>query len=249
MPELPFTPAQDDGEADPRLAAASSRAEVLAALVDARVFAGIAATSTAEHVTAQGLRADSSAQLAVLLLEVAGERALPVFPSVAALRRWRLDARPVPLTGPQACQAALDEGAQALVLDPAGSGLVLSVGELRSVASGWVPVPDSRLATRRGHTELKPPAVPVPAGLIAALRQALRQEDLVRSARLLEGPDGLVLGVVSRRPLPATELASIAQRLLTRLGPDLPVGGLDLAQVSRRGAGLPVLRRGFRRVR
>jgi hypothetical protein len=239
--ELPGTPSQDDGSADPRLLAAveqGTAAEVLAALAGARVFAGIAATSTAEHVTEHGLRAESTAEMAVLLLAVDGDRALPVFTSVGALRRWRLDARPVPLTGPQACQAALDEGASAVVVD---SAVTVQGDELRSLASGWVPVAGAALASRRVDTELTHPSAPVSAELVEALREALAGERL-RAARLLEGPDGLVLGVAPRRPLAAVELAALAHRVMTRLGDALPPEGLDLAQVAVRGPGIRVLR-------
>lgn len=248
MAELPPTPAQDGGGADPRLAAAGHRAEVLAALAGARVFAGIGASATSEHVTAHGLRAESTAELAVLLLELEGERALPVFPSVAALRRWRLDARPVPLLGPQACQAALDEGAAAVVLDPGGADVVLHLEEVRALAVGWVPVPGSSLTQRRGDVVLGVPVEPVPVALVAALRVALAGEQL-RAARLLEGPEGLVLGVAPRRALPPAELAALAQRVMDRLGEDLPGDGLGLTEVPVRGTGVPVLGRGLRRAR
>lgn len=242
MPELP---APDDGLADPRLAAAGSHAEVLAALATARVFAGVVATATAEDVGAHGLRVESTAEMAVLLLEAAGERALPVFTSVPALLAWRADARPVRLTGPEACRAALDEGAGAVVLDPAGTAVTLAEDEVRAVASGWVPVPGSALATRRGAVELRAPAVPVPAPLVAALAEALAGERL-RAARLLEGPEGLVLGVAAKGPLAPAALAALAQRVAARLGPLLPPEGLDLAQVAPRGPGVPLLRSRFR---
>jgi hypothetical protein len=239
--ELPGTPSQDDGSADPRLLAAveaGAAAEVLAALAGARVFAGIAATSTAEHVTEHGLRAESTAEMAVLLLAVDGDRALPVFTSVGALRRWRLDARPVPLTGPQACQAALEEGASAVVVD---SAVTVQGEDLRSLAAGWVPVAGAALASRHADTELLHPASQVPAELVDALRRALAGEGL-RAARLLEGPDGLVLGVAPRSPLAPAELAALAHRVMTRLGEALPPEGLDLAQVPPRGPGVRVLR-------
>jgi hypothetical protein len=235
----------DDGAADARLAAAlasGSRPEILAAVAGARVFAAITATATAEEVTEQGLRAESSAEMAVLLIEVERRRALPVFTSVAALRRWRLDARPVPLLGSQACRAALDENADALLLDPAGAAVTLSRAEVRSLAEGWVPISGSGLASRHAETVLHAPAVPVRPELVAAFRRALAGEGL-RAARLLEGPDGLVLGVTPRHPLAPGGLAGLAQRVMTRLGPDLPAEGLDLAQVAARGPGVPVLRR------
>jgi hypothetical protein len=156
----------DTGEADARLAAAlerpQARAELLAALVGARVFAAITATSTAEHTAEKtGLRAESSAEMAVVLLESAeGSRALPVFQDLQALKRWRLDARPVPLTGAQACAAALDERADALLLDPAGAAVVVS--ELASLATGWVPVPGSSLSSRHADTSCTHQPVPSP---------------------------------------------------------------------------------------
>jgi hypothetical protein len=222
----------DTGEADPRLAAAlagGDRAEVLAALVDARVFAAVTATG-----------GSAGAAMAVVLMEAPdGTRALPAFLDVPALLRWRPDARPVPLTGPAACQAALEEQAHAVVLDPAGAAL--TIAELDHLARGWVPVPGSSLASRRGEMALQAPAVPPPAGLVAALRAALRTEDL-RSARLLDGHTGPVLGVTARQLLRPEELAALADRLVRRLGDQLPPAGLDLTQVPARGPGHDVLR-------
>lgn len=240
----------DTGAPDPRLARAlqhpEQAAELHAALVDARVFAAITATATGEHAAeATGLRAESSAEMAVVLLEAPdGSRALPVFPDLLALRSWRVDARPVPLTGAQACAAALDEGATAVLLDPAGAAV--TVTDLATLASGFVPVAGSSLAARRAETPLRAPDVPPPAALVRVLRTALHGEGL-RSARLLEGPDGPVLGVAAAAELAPAELAALAQRLVTRLGSDLPAGGLDLAQVPRRGPGHEVLGGGWLR--
>jgi hypothetical protein len=236
----------DNGTTDPRLAAAvaahdgtpPSHAALLAALVDAQVLAAITATSTAEHVEeGTGLRAESSAELAVVLVAGAdGSRALPVFTSVAAMKRWRLDVRPVPLTGPQAAQAALDEGAVALLVEG-----TVPVTELDDVASGWVPVLGSGLAVRVGAARLRVAAA-ASDDLVAALRAALVGERL-RSARLLEGPDGLVLGVAPKVALGPAALAALAQRVVGRLGDALPADGLDLAQVGPRGPGRELLRR------
>ena len=234
----------DTGLVDERLAAAlrapADRAELLAALVGARVFAAIPATSTAEHLeTGTGLRAESSAELAVVLLQASdGSRALPVFSDLGALRRWRLDARPVPLTGAQACAAARDEGATAVLIDPAGAAV--EVTELATLSQGRVPVPGSALSARRADTVLVELDTPAPDELVLALAQALAPEGL-RAARLLQGPTGLVLAVAPRTPLLPADLAGLAQRLVTRLGPALPSTGLDLAQVGPEGPGQDVL--------
>ncbi|MCW2544387.1 MAG: SseB family protein [Frankiales bacterium] len=241
--------APEPGAADPRLAAALSNgagtSEVCAALVDAQVLAAVAATATGhETAVATGLRAESGAELAVLLIEAAdGSRALPVFTDVQELRRWRLDARPVQLTGAQACAAALDESAEHVVIDPAGRAAVLDLAELTAVAGGWVPVSGSGLHSKTGETALSAPNGPVPVELVSALRAALRPERL-RAARLLEGPDGLVLGVTGRSPLGAAQLAGLAHRIMIRLGESLPPAGVGVAQVAARGPGVPLIRKG-----
>ena len=241
----------DDGGPDPRLAAALgagagtplARAEVLAALADARVFCAVTADATGrEPAPTTGLRAESGARVAVVLLEAAGgARALPVFPDLASLRRWRLDLRPAPLSGSQACAAAVDEGAEAVLVDPAGAAVALSSSELGALARGWVPVSGTALAARRTTRELRPPPGPADPALIAALRTALHGEPLLLEARLLEGLDGPVLGVVPDRPLEPAVLAALAGRIAARLGRALPSEGLDLAVVAADGPGERVL--------
>ena len=247
----------DDGDCDPRLAKAlrrhgsapgdAARAEVLAALVDARVLAALSAVATGHHVAASGLPAESGAELSLMLLQADdGSRALPVFSDLAELRRWRIDARPVPLTGAQACATALDEGAEALLVDPQGSRVVLDAAETAALAQGWVPVPGSNLSSRTTTTPVATAPAAAPPELVGALRAALQGEGL-RAARLLAGDTGLVLGVAPRRPLDAPALAGLAQRIVQRLGPALPREGLDLVVVPTRGPGTPVLRRRFGR--
>jgi len=254
----------DDGAADPRLAAAlaaheaheahkahkahkahtgstATHAEVLAALATARLFVAITATSTAEHIEhSTGLRAESSAEMALVsLVSATGTRALPAFADLASMRRWRLDVRPVPVDATYLCQAALDDGAVAVVLDPAGAHLVLDRAEVEALAAGYVPVPGSALSARRTTEQLTHPASDPHPELINALAAALKPERL-RGARLLEGSAGPVLGVVPRRPMNPAELAALAARVVQRLGPALPVDGLDLAVVPPKGPGVEV---------
>ena len=239
----------EDGLADPRFAAAlaagtattAARAELLAALAGARVFAAITATATGVEPTASGLRAESGAELAVVLLQAPdGSRALPVFSDLAALRRWRLDGRPVPLTGPQACAAARDERASTVLVDPAGAAVALAAGEVATLAAGWVPVAGSSLASRRTTGHFDPLALPADPRLVDALRGALAGEPLL-SARLLSGPDGPLLGVVPGAALDPAALTALAGRVVQRLGAALPVAGLDLAVVPADGPGEQVL--------
>jgi hypothetical protein len=239
----------DSGEADPRLAQAlasydgSSRAhaEILAALAGSRVFVAITATSTAEHVeSATGLRAESSAEMALVSLVAAdGERALPAFADTGALKRWRLDVRPVAVTAPYLAQAALDDGA-AVLLDPAGAGVVIGRQELAALATGYVPVAGTTLAARRTTDVLTHPVSEPDRRLVRALAAAVRPERPL-SARLLDGPAGPVLGIAPRQDLDATALAALAQRVMHRLGPALPREGLDVAVVPPSGPGYPVL--------
>lgn len=242
----------DTGEADPRLAAAlmaydgsaPTRAEAMAALAGARVFVAITATSTAEHVEAgTGLRAESSAEMALVSVVASdGERALPAFADLSSMKRWRLDVRPVPVAASYLSRAALDDGADAVVVDPAGAALVLRRPELEALAAGYVPVAGTSLAALQTSTALTEPTSPADPALLGALAQALAPERL-KAARLLDGPQGPVLGIAPRRPLAPAALAALAQRVLTRLGPALPREGLDLAVVPPMGPGQPVLTR------
>ena len=232
-----MTGAADTGEADPRLAAAltawadrpgpARRAEVLAALVDARVFVCLAARPGEDAV-----------EMALLsVVRTDGARVLPVFSDGHAVQRWRREARPVPVPGPQACAAARDDGAVGVLLDPSGAALAVDSDELERLARGWVPVTGTALASRRTTSPLRAPSVAPDAALVGALAQALAGEP-VRSARLLEGPDGLVLGVDA--DLDPAALAALADRVVRRLGPALPPDGLDLGVVGAAGPGVPV---------
>jgi SseB protein N-terminal domain len=238
----------DDGRPDVRLAAAlagdadspAGRAEVLAALAGARVFVALAAVATGEQDAPGGLRQEAGATMALLSLVGAdGGRAVPAFTDGHEVQRWRAEARPVPVPGPQACGAVLDDGAVALLLDPHRAAFVVGTAELAALAHGRVPVSGSALSARSGEVALTDPASADPA-LLVALGAALEGEP-VAAARLLSGPDGPVLGVVPRGPRPApAELAALAARLVARLGTALPPGGLDLAVVTAEGPGAAV---------
>ena len=100
---------------------------MLAALATARVFLALAAQALATEASAvPGLRQESAAQMALLsLVSPTGARALPAFLAATDVPRWRPDARPVPVSGADACRTALEDGAVALLLDPAGAALAV----------------------------------------------------------------------------------------------------------------------------
>lgn len=243
--------APDDGRPDPRLVAAlaavadapsaAARAHVLAALAGARVFVAVRARAAGERTSATTrLREESTAEMQLVCVAGRdGALAVPAFLDGATVPAFADGARPVPLAGPQACSAALEQGASALLLDPTGAALAVLPAELAQLAAGWVPVAGSAgLASRRAPAPLSEPAEPVDPALVDALAAALREEPIT-AARLLSGPDGLVLGLVGPGLEPAS-LAALAHRLLARTRDVLPPDGLDVARVGPEGPGLVV---------
>lgn len=142
--------ADDDGSADPRvtraLAGYATGADehdeyaVLAVLAEARLLVPVVPALTEQEKTADGLRRDKRSEMALpTLLGEDGRRAVPAFTSAADLVRWRADARPVPVPARQACRAALEERADAVVVDVAGPvPYVIDGDRLRVLAGGGV---------------------------------------------------------------------------------------------------------------
>jgi type III secretion system (T3SS) SseB-like protein len=93
---------------------------VLAALAGARLLVPVVAVLT-EDETVGGLRREKESEMALpTLVGDDGRRGVLAFTSTASLARWRPDARPVAVRASQACRAAVDEPADALVIDVAG---------------------------------------------------------------------------------------------------------------------------------
>ena len=94
---------------------------MLAALGSARVLVPVVAELGESEVGADGLARDKSADMATVLMRGAdGRLALLAFTSLATLHRWDPEARPVPVPSHVAAQAAVQDGAVALLLDVAG---------------------------------------------------------------------------------------------------------------------------------
>lgn len=139
--------AGDDGRADADLQRSlaayargeGSHGEALLALQDARLLVPVVAILGEVEYDDAGLAHDKSSDMAAVLMRGAdGRMALLAFTSTEALTRWNPEARPVPVLAPVAARAAVQDEAQALVVDIAGPAtLVVEGDELTALAAGW----------------------------------------------------------------------------------------------------------------
>ncbi|APY89205.1 SseB family protein [Streptomyces alfalfae] len=229
----------DDGSADPALAAAlaawskdrTAHVPVLKALAGARLLVPVVAVlgeveedgqegSEAPHEggggrRGGGLRREKTSDMAVPTLKAGDRKALPAFTSTEALALWDPAARPVAVPLHQALQAAAHEQADTIVLDLAG------------------PVPyelgrTALLALAEGRADADPLADPA---VREAVRAAVAAEPAVVRAHLGPGSsDGILALVLDASAEPAEAAGRVArliaadETLRARL-----VRGLDLA--------------------
>ena len=139
----------DVGDAAPALTAAltayeqdprdpQAHHEVLGLLQDSRVLVPVVAMLGEVEYDDQGLARDKTSDMAAVLMKGRdGRTALLAFTGTPALERWNAEARPVPVTARHAAQAALQDGAAALLVDVAGPVLFVVDGDdLASLAAG-----------------------------------------------------------------------------------------------------------------
>ncbi|MFI9627821.1 SseB family protein [Streptomyces sp. NPDC052042] len=228
----------DDGSADPALAAAlAAWAEnrkavgpVLEALQGTRLLVPVVAVlGEVEEGPGEceagrqgggagrgsGLRREKTSDMAVPTLQAGDRRALPAFTSTDSLARWDPKARPVAVPLYQALRAAAHEKADTVVLDLAG------------------PVPfeltgSALLALAEGRTSADPLDDPA---VTSAVRDAVAAEPAVLRAHL--GP-GSADGTLALVLAPEADPAGTARRVAERLAADgvlraRLVRGLDLA--------------------
>ncbi|TDQ52579.1 SseB family protein [Actinorugispora endophytica] len=159
----------DDGSVDPdvreKLDAYAQGSigdrQVLAALGPARLLVPVVAMATEVEEGEDGLRRDKKSEVVMpVLVGKDGRRGVLAFSSVDTVKRWREDARPIPVTTLDACRAAIDDGADAVVVDVAGPVTYAIQGRfLTSLAEhGRVPEPKEdpqilSLIYRVTHTE------------------------------------------------------------------------------------------------
>lgn len=167
-PSSPFS--ADDGSADAGVERALSAygaggalGDVVAALAGTRVLVPVVAElDVAGTVVHEGHAhtVDKEASAGIVALQAPdGRTALPVFTSVAAMTRWRADARPVPSDVQRAALSAVQEGWEVVVVDAGGPvTALLPRPAVWALAQGvaWEPAvagdevhPDVRDAVRR----------------------------------------------------------------------------------------------------
>ena len=139
--------AGDDGAAPAELTAAlaawdadpGAYPELLGVLQRVRLLVPVVAVLGEVEYDEAGLAHDKTSDMAAVLMRGGdGRLALLAFTSTAALTAWDPAARPVPVTAPLAAQSAIQDGAQALLVDVAGPvTLVVEGDDLQGLARGW----------------------------------------------------------------------------------------------------------------
>ena len=127
----------DDGSTDPDICAALSAPVDPKRLRDAvregRLIVAIVASPTD---TGESGGYSGSQMSVVSMVAADGRRGLLAFTGLDAMHRWNPHARPVPVSGPEVAQAALDDGCEAVVIDVAGpSSAVVAEPDLVELAN------------------------------------------------------------------------------------------------------------------
>jgi hypothetical protein len=114
--------------------------QTLALLQDTRVLVPVLAVLGEVEYDEQGLAHDKTSDMATVLITGRdGRTALLSFTSTGTLAAWNPEARPVAVELRKAAMSALQDGADALLVDVAGPVLFAVEGsELRSLAEGLV---------------------------------------------------------------------------------------------------------------
>ena len=137
----------DTGDADPGVMAAlaahdgdpTSYPLALRALQASRLLAPVVALLGEVEYDEHGLAHDKTSDMAAVLMTGRdGRTALLGFTSTSTMHAWNPQARPVAVTARDAARSALQDGADALLLDVAGPAMFVVEGEdLRDLAAGF----------------------------------------------------------------------------------------------------------------
>ena len=193
----------DDGSTDPDICAALSAPVDPKRLRDAvregRLIVAIVAspTDTGESGGSGGSGASggySGSQMSVVSMVAAdGRRGLLAFTGLDAMHRWNPHARPVPVSGPEVAQAALDDGCEAVVIDVAGpSSAVVAEPDLVELANRdpldhAAALLNEAWASASGEASMPDVSVDASSGTVRVTLAAQRADEYARSipARVL----------------------------------------------------------------
>lgn len=112
----------------------------LAAVQRSRLLVPVVAVLGEVEHDGAGLPRDKTSDMATVLMRGRdGRMALLAFTGAEPLRRWDPDGRPVPVTAVDAARAAVQDGADGLLVDVAGPvTFVVEGDDLRRLAEGFV---------------------------------------------------------------------------------------------------------------
>ncbi len=140
---MPAERSAESGAADPAVTAALAAydrgtgrsADVVAALAAGRLLVPVVAVLD-DAGGSGGIRTDKASHMATVTTTGRdGRRGLLAFTGVESMQRWDPQARPVPVPTRVAAEAALAEGADAVVVDLAGPVVfALEAADLRALA-------------------------------------------------------------------------------------------------------------------
>lgn len=137
---------QDDGSTPAILAAVLDReldkSALISALAECRLLIPLLAELGESGIGAHGQTVDKSADLAIVAVSTPdGKTAIPAFSSVAEMSAWNATARPVPVDMAKLAIAAVSEGHDRVVLNPAGQAIGIRRPALAALAQGltWTP--------------------------------------------------------------------------------------------------------------
>jgi hypothetical protein len=190
----------DDGAPDPRVRAAldayaagrGSEHAALTALATSRLLVPVVALLTGvEPGGPDGPRREKSSEMALpTLIGADGRAALPAFTCLDTLKRWRADARPVPVPAAGVWQSGVQLAKDPVTESQGGRPPELAGGAVVIDVAGPVPfaVDGARLAAL---AEGRPAPLPYQdPDMLALVRGLLAAEPAIAAFRLLPGEHG-----------------------------------------------------------
>lgn len=123
---------------------AGAHVRAIAALNRCRLLIPLLAEAGDLGVTPEGRTVEKTQELSIVTVAAPdGRRVMPAFSSVAAMRAWNPESRPIPVPGPQVALAAAQEGTDLIIIDPGTPATEFGVRrtQLEPMAVGRATVP------------------------------------------------------------------------------------------------------------